>query len=66
MKKLCLAVFYSSLFPTYLSILVGEFYPFGDENGDSRLQTGDDINSQSIEFPTSFAFFNVDAVCRAR
>lgn len=60
MKKLCLALFYSSLFPAYLSISVDDFYPFGSENGDSRLPREDDIISESIEFPTSFAFFNVD------
>lgn len=56
MKKLCLSLFYSSLFPTYLSILVDDFYPFGNENGDSRLPKDDEIFSESIEFP----FFNVD------
>lgn len=53
MKKLCLSLFYSSLFPTYLSILVDDFYPFGNENGDSMLPKDDEIFSESIEFPTS-------------
>lgn len=52
--------FYSGVFSTYLSISVDDFYPFGDENGDSKLPRRDDAVSQSIEFPTSFAFFNVD------
>lgn len=61
MKNLCLIwFFYSGFFSTYLSISVDDFYPFGDENGDSKLPRRDDAVSQSIEFPTSFAFFNVD------
>lgn len=61
MKKLCLTWFFcSGFFSTYLYITVDDFYPFGNENGDSRLPRGDDEISQSVEFPTSFAFFNVD------
>lgn len=52
MKKLCLIWFFcSGCFSTYLSITVDDFYPFGNENGDSKLPRGDDEISQSVEFP---------------
>ena len=39
-----------------LALTIDEFFPFGEENGDTQLQRGDDV-SANVQFMSDFLFY---------
>lgn len=57
MQSVWLSIIVVTLPPTLYSIAVGEFYPFGYENGDAKMELRGDVVSSPIAFPSTFNYF---------
>lgn len=57
MQSVWLSIIVVTLPPTLYSIAVDEFYPFGYENGDAKMEVRGDVVSPPIAFPSTFNYF---------
>lgn len=57
MQSVWLSIIVVTLPPTLYSIAVDEFYPFGYENGDAKMELRGDVVSSPIAFPSTFNYF---------
>ena len=55
---LLLSVFISSFNAVFTRIELGDFYPYGPENGDTLIPSNDDGSSGLVNIAVSFPFFD--------